>query len=284
MTHRRDLIAAATATAAAVLLCGCSARGTHDPLPTASARPSPSVTGTVVATPTEAPSSATPVSSPTASSSPTLAAGTGRNGAHGCGDPRGSIPSGATTATIGDVDRDGRADTEFITAHPLEYGIRTAAGGLYTISDLPTGTNGTSGWSATGFDGPTFPLTVIDDGQEADLYAFVGCRLVRTLTSGGSPFVFRLGASSAPGTGTGVACTDENGGQLLARAEAVQRTDGRYDVRWTVVQFTDEKGRHADYETAPDTRYSGLHPEDPPVLAANRSTCLDHPIVHIAGR
>jgi hypothetical protein len=277
---RHHPVTTAAVTAVILLLTGCTAAA-HSTPPGFSRAPSSPIT-TTTSTPSASASAAQPGGTPTGTATGTSTTGfttsAQQPAAAGCGTGHARIPAGASTATIGDVDHDGRPDTEFISTHPrLEYGIRTDAGDLATITVTGSGT--VSGWTATGFDGPLFPLTVIDNGKQADLYAFIGCRFIRTLTTTGAPFTFRLGHSAVPGPGTGVACTDQNGGRLLARADAVALADGRYDIRWTTIHYTDQ-GHHATYQPPAETRYSGLHPDDPPVAAADRSSCLDTPIVH----
>lgn len=60
------------------------------------------------------------------------------------------MPVGAVTGPISDVDQDGRADTQFYGAGNgrYVYGIRTAADGVYTITDTLRGLQAHSGFTA----------------------------------------------------------------------------------------------------------------------------------------
>lgn len=151
----------------------------------------------------------------------------------GCSNGHTTIPTGSATQRIADVDGDGRADTEFLTSErPYRYGIRTAAGGVYTISDVLAGPGKHRAWEVA-TDGRGRAI-VIDDGVNATLQEFRDCRIVRKLNRDGQPFL--LGLTGSGGPNTGVACNDLNGGILIQAARAVRRSDGRYDIVWTLVQ------------------------------------------------
>jgi hypothetical protein len=153
--------------------------------------------------------------------------------AAGCANGRTTIPKGASTRRIGDVDGDGRADTEFLTAkRPYQYGIRTAAGGVYTIPDVLAGPGRHRAWQVAS-DGQGQAI-VIDDGVNATLQEFRDCKIVRKLNRDGQPFLLGLAGSGGPNTG--VACNDLNGGILVLASRAVRRSNGHYDVVWTPVQ------------------------------------------------
>lgn len=208
---------------------------------------------------------------------PAIAATTTK--AAGCSNGRTAIPTGSATRRIGDVDGDGRADTEFLTAkRPYRYGIRTAAGGVYTISDVLAGPGRHRAWEV-GTDGQGRAI-VIDDGVNATLQEFRGCRIVRKLNRDGQPFLLGLAGSGGPNTG--VACNDLNGGILINASRAVRRSDGRYDIKWTTVQL-------AEGGTGPDTvmldpsqtltRWHGLSATSTRVAQARTSHCWAAPKV-----
>lgn len=184
-----------------------------------------------------------------------------------------SMPKGAVTGPIGDVDQDGRADTQFYGARDgrYVYGIRTAAGGVYSITDTLRGLRVHSGFTAY-LDGSGV-VSVIDDQETAKLYAFRSCRFVQPQHKTGGAYTFALGAKST--TGTGVACNDQNGGPILMRATAKQRTNGRYDVVWSVLRVSAD-GRTVYRQGgvgSTGTRWSNLKASDPRVKDARASRC-----------
>lgn len=197
----------------------------------------------------------------------------------GCSNGRTTIPTGSATQRIGDIDGDGRADTEFLTAkRPYRYGIKTAAGGIYTIDDVLAGPGKHRAWEV-GTDGQGRAI-VIDDGVNATLQEFRDCRIVRKLNRDGQPFLLGLAGSGGPNTG--VACNDLNGGILVNAARAVRRSDGRYDIVWTVVQSA-TAGSPTDVvmldKTQTFTRWHGLAADSTRVKQARTSQCWAAPKV-----
>jgi hypothetical protein len=90
----------------------------------------------------------------------------------GCPTTAGGIPDGAMQAQIGDVDGDGRADTESMT-NDFQYGIQTVSGATHTVSAALAGPAWHLGWTARMQDGTV--LTMIDDQRDAELFTFAGC-------------------------------------------------------------------------------------------------------------
>lgn len=184
------------------------------------------------------------------------------------------VPVGSTVSPIHDVDRDGRTDTQFsgVSGGRLVYGIRTAAGGVVMIADPLKGTAGHSGWTA-GLDSAGATITVIDDRRTAKLYAFRGCSFIPVRHQGGGAYEFAIGGTSK--TGTGVACNDRNGGTLLQRAALRKRSNGRYDVIWTMVVVS-PSGRTAVQDSSTrEVRWANLTASDPRVVKARGSFCND---------
>jgi hypothetical protein len=216
---------------------------------------------------------ATPSASPSASGTP-VPWGSGP----GCPAGGGGIPSGAQTAQIGDADGDGKPDTEFYTqSAPYAYGIQTASGATITLKDDLAGPGSHSGWTS---HRETAVVTVIDDGRTAHLYAFVDCGFTASKDASGKPYTFTLAGYGQ--YGTGVECTDENGGALLFGVLAAKQPDGTYSIQGTDVNLVDG-GRTAENAGSPQTLASGLAQSDPQVALANRSSCGDVPIVHTEG-
>lgn len=254
-------------------LIGLPLAGCAEPGPASSGTPSASV-GTTQDVSTPPSAVGTPSAAPSPDATPTV------DPAGGCPANGVPVPSGATTASIGDVDGDQRSDTAFYSeAGPFEYGIHTASGATIVLRDDLAGPGVHSGWSAK-LDGPAIVATVLDDGRSASLHAFVGCRFVTTKGPDGSPYRFALNGFGT--AGTGVACNDRNGGTLIEGALAVKRSDGRYDIRWTQIDLSADGTRATNGTT--ETRWSGLAASDPRVGQAMGSHCGSLPKVGTSGR
>jgi hypothetical protein len=200
--------------------------------------------------------------------------------AHGCTNTV-KMPEHATTSKLvdTDVDGDGRADIQFYgqKGGHLVYGVKTGAGGVYTVRDTLEGGQTHSGWTvATDGDGV---ISVIDDMRTAKLYAFVGCRFVQPQHKTGGAYDFTLGGTSK--AGTGIACNDQNGGVFLERSTAKKRSNGRYDVVRSIVRVSSD-GRTAYRQTgsgSTEVRWSNLKGSDKRVQQARGSFCNDVPKV-----
>lgn len=58
------------------------------------------------------------------------------SGTTGCANAKHTIPRGARTTRVNDVDGDGKRDTAFFTtSKPYVFGFKTSAGGIYTTPD-----------------------------------------------------------------------------------------------------------------------------------------------------
>jgi hypothetical protein len=241
-----------------VIVAGAALAGCSGPSPAAS----PTATRTVTTTPS---------STPAPSSSAVDGQGCSPNGV--------AIPSGAMTATVGDIDRDGKADQEFYTqSSPFEFGVHTASGATIVLKDDLAGPGTHSGWIS---HRETGTVAVIDDGRSANLWGFVDCSFVRTVDGAGKPYSFTLAGYGQ--YGTGVECTDENGGALLWGMLAAKQGDGTYTITETYINLVDD-GRTAENNGGPQPVASGLAQTDPQVKLAMRSSCGDVPIVHTDGR
>lgn len=236
----------------------------------------PTQTVTVTAT---ASASATPSASPTPAASATagpsaIPVSTPRSGT-GCSPNDASIDIGMQHRIV-DVDGDGRADTEFYTADlPLRFGVRTASGATIVLDDDLPGTvhRGFVGVTEGGF------RAVIADDRTAEAYVLADCRFTRIVEADGRPFsvTFRRPATAAGTSPSGLVCTNLNGGEFLATARAQQRSDGRWDVWWGILQ-----GRGDRVEPDPltgDPIFTDLPASDPRVGNAFTSSCNDAPVV-----
>lgn len=274
--------------AVALVLSGCT--GTVGAPPTAA--PSTSAASSATSSATSSPSgpsvpTATPV--PTPSETPYVdpdgptpePIGSSSATGSGCTDSGPGVPAGAATTQIPDIDGDGKPDTQFLTTSaPFRYGIRTSAGGTYTVEDGLPQRGVHSAW-ITGTDSGLGYAVVIDDGSTATLHSFMHCTLTTLRTTDGDPFTLPLRRS--PERSTGVACTNQNGGTLIAAEETRRRDDGTYDVFQALVQFAKASNPSAgDDEVglddfAPPARYTGLSADDPRVLQASGSFCWAAP-------
>ncbi|GAA3868708.1 hypothetical protein GCM10022381_10060 [Leifsonia kafniensis] len=228
----------------------------------------PSATGATVMP------SAGPTDATTSPSTPTPTSTT----ATGCAPNGASIPAGADTATIEDVDGDGKPDVEYYSESPtFEYGIQTASGATISLADDLAGPGRHGGWSAL-LENETV-ITVLDDGRTATLHAFVDCGFVTTKGVDGNPYRFLLNGFGE--TGTGVECSDGNGGRQLIGVLAARDSSGNYGIVNTVVTVSGD-GLLATNGTS-STVATGLPESDPQVVAAMGSSCGDIPKVQTSG-
>jgi hypothetical protein len=249
------MLLAPVALAAVLTLAGCA------PGPAASDSTSPPPSSSPVASSP----AATPIAEPTEGSDA------------GCPANEVPVPADATPVTIQDVDGDGRADAQFYSEDELAYGIRTASGATILLDDDLAGPGEHHGWTSIR---ETATVTVLDDGRSATLHAFLDCGFVTTTDEDGTPY--RFGLNGFSDYGTGVECTNDNGGALLAGVLAARQSDGSYDIEGTVVSLVDG-GRTAE-NGAKWQIAEGLDPDDDQVKLAMRSTCGDVPIVGSSGR
>ena len=263
-------------------LVGCSALAGGAP-----ARPTATVTATetVTATPTAPTAVPVPSPSPTAWVDPDSPSGEvpqpGDLSGPGCTDRGADVPAGAARTEVFDVDGDGKADTEFLTTSaPFRYGIETSAGGVYT-ADVALPARGVHSAWITPTDSGFADAVVVDDGSTAVLLSFHECRLRTIRTTDGAPFTMPLRRSDE--RSTGVACTNQNGGTLIAAEETRRRDDGTYDVFQALVQFARASKPSAGEDQAglddfaPPARYTGLAADDPRVVQASGSFCWTAP-------
>lgn len=242
MTTRPVLTAALIATASILFLAGCAA----GPAPTGTPTASPTATGTA----------------------------TGSPAATGCAPNSEAMPSGAMSAEIGDIDGDGKPDTEWYAETPsFAYGVTTASGATFVIPDTMAGPGRHSGWAATGLENDQV-LTVVDDGRGAQLYAFVKCAFVTPMGADGKAYTFDM--ENLRGNGTGVWCT---GGELDG-VQALLATDGTYTITVTPILVSADGKTATNGETS---QLSAVPADDPRVADAQRSTCGETPIVSTSG-
>ena len=184
---------------------------------------------------------------------------------------------GADTSPIGDVDFDGRADTQFFAEEPdFLYGISTASGATYMVRTDLAGPGKHSGWSAQLESG--LVVTVLDDSRTATLHTFVDCAFQTTTTPDGSDASINLtGMTDAHG----VQCSSGNGGRWLNETVAIRLESGLFTITSSSINFSADgttATRGTPYEVTTD-----LPADDPRVASASRSACGDIPKVSTSG-
>ena len=271
----RSRSSAARVLALSLLLAGGAAGLTA----CASGTPGAAATSTAAAPASAPPSAASPSAAAPSTSSPSASAPAAPT-AEGCAPNDVPVPAGVTTAEIGDVDGDGRADQEFFVEEGgFAYGLRTASGATFLLPDPLAGPGGHSGWTVP--VGPGLAATVLDDGRSAALYAFADCAFVTPIGADGEPYRFVLAGFGD--AGTGVACTPAgaDGDRSITGLLAEQAADGRYSLTSTTIDLS------ADGRTATNGAVTSvgedLAQDDPAVVAAMTSSCDGVAIVSTSG-
>ena len=268
------------AVVAVVFLAGCSTP-TVTPDTSSPASSSAGATGTATATPTQ---------TPTISSTP-FPPSTGTAAGPGCAaTPGESMPAGATTALISDLDGDGKDDTEWMSQDPdFRFGITTASGATFSVKDTLAGPNGHNGWTATLGNGAN--VAVVDDGRTARLFGIAECRFVTPVGVDGKNYEFDMHNFRGNGTGVGCRPADVNGSgeqrglatQLqLGGYQVLANADGTSTVRFTTVIVAPDSSVATNGNTT--TVVANVAADDPAVTLANRSSCLTVPVVSTDGK
>lgn len=245
---------------AAVILTGCAGQG-------APASTTPPATSTATATA----ATAEPTPAPTIrSDAPAARPGCPSNGA--------VRPNDTYAAPIPDIDGDGLPDSQwYAESSPFRYGITTASGATFSVADGLAGPGQHSGWSARLSSGVV--VTVLDDSRGATLHTIVGCEFVTPLDVTGSAYTFDM--HDLRGHGTGVGCRPGASGPELNGFQALERSDGTFDVTATQITVSAD-GRTA--RNGPRSESTGLSMDDPIVAEAQTSSCGAIPVVATSGR
>ncbi|MCU1446906.1 hypothetical protein [Cryobacterium sp.] len=210
-----------------------------------------------------------------ATSAPTASATTEPQG---CPATEGSVPEGAVTAEIADVDGDGKNDTEWYSEAtvPFVYGITTASGATIALPDNLAGANSHSGWTAQLHNGVV--VTVLDDGRGAVLHALVDCDFVTPIGVDARPYTFDM--QNLRGFGTGVGCLEMEGGLELNGLQVSENRDDTYALMSTGITVSTDGLTAMNGYTAVE---SALPSDDRRVALAHSSTCADTPVVSTSG-
>jgi len=240
----------------ALALAGCSAAG--------SAR-----TGLVSSSQADGTTGAT---TPDASAEPVVEAA-------GCAATAETMPAGAVSAEIADVDGDGKPDIEWYdeTAAPFVYGITTASGATHSLEDDLAGPGAHSGWTSALHNGVV--VTVLDDGRTATLHAFVDCAFVTPIGVDGRPYTFDM--QNFRGNGTGVGCLEVDDGLELNGLQVTENRDGSFALMSTGISVSADGLAAVNGYTAVST---SLPADDQQVVVAQTSSCADAPVVSTSGR
>jgi hypothetical protein len=174
-----------TAVAVALLLAGCTSG--MPATPPAAAPLTPTTPG---GNPSASPS-VTPSVTPS-----TLTAGCKATQAH--------TPSGAKTRVVGDLDGDGRPDTEWISDTPtLRFGVTTASGATFSYPLSTASPAPREGFAARLNDHRVFSL--VDDNRSAYVHFIVNCAWVMPKDRHGIQYTFDM--HNFHGNGIGVGCS-----------------------------------------------------------------------------
>ncbi|MCU1407145.1 MAG: hypothetical protein JWQ43_3448 [Glaciihabitans sp.] len=189
------------------------------------------------------------------------------------------MPAAATTAQIADIDGDGLADTEWMSESPeFRYGITTASGATFSLRDELAGPASHNGWTVTLNNGAI--ATVLDDGRTAQLYAVVQCSFTTPAGVNAQPYEFDM--QNLRGNGTGVGCRIIDGGVWLGGYQIATAADGTRTVTFTEVRLAPDGSSATNGDVAAVA--TNVSEDDPDVVVAQRSSCLDAPVVSTSGK
>jgi hypothetical protein len=144
-----------------------------------------------------------------------------------------TVPAGADTKTVEDVDGDGKLDTAYMLARDAgapTFGIVTKAGGGDSIEfDSASGANVRKGLVVNA-DKRGATEILLDDNRSVGLYAFVDCAIKEVENPQGEHYTFDLGFA---GTGVGIGCIDADGDGKRDLVGLNNTDDGDTTVGWT---------------------------------------------------
>ena len=225
----------------------------------ATTRPATTITTTTVA----------PAPTTTVAPAPTTTVAPAPTTAPGCTGGSTTIPTGAASNQVVDVDGDGRPDTAWIltdTSGVVTVGVVTSAGG---------GTDRT--WNSASpvmrsvlvvdINDTTPPLFLADDGRTVQLWAFTDCTIADVLNVQGGPYEFSLGFTDV---GTGVGCATVDGVHELVGLNVTGESADTVSWSSTVVVVSGTEARNGTVTTG-----TFASPEDDAAIALLHTVACD---------
>jgi hypothetical protein len=191
-----------------------------------------------------------------------------RTGA-GCPAGGGGVPAGADVRQVVDVDGDGRPDRAWLTAD-RRFGVTTASGATFSIA-IDDASPVPASAIVQLVQPELVPIALVDLTRDAHLYSLAGCAVTAVLNAQGQPYLFDR--QLLRGQGTGVGCTQVDGGLRLAGLDAAPAAGGTFDVSRTFVDL-DADARHAT-NGQPETVATGAAADAPVVVTAREVSCGD---------
>jgi hypothetical protein len=145
------------------------------------------------------------------------------------------MPSGAVSRKVGDLDGDGKADHEWISATPtLRFGVTTASGATFSYA-LATASPAPREGFVTRLNDHRI-VSIVDDNRAAYVHFLVNCAWVTPKDSHGAQYTFDL--QDLTGHGTGVGCslgfvvgfqaTNSSTGYTVKKTEMYLNTTGSF--------------------------------------------------------
>jgi hypothetical protein len=158
----------------------------------------------------------------------------------------GSVPAGAASRKVGDLDGDAKADTVFVTAGEdggKQFGVVTAGGLLstWTADDASGVEPSVLGVVDSNQDGR--PEIWVNPGRHVVLLGFTDCALQPYRNAEDQPYEFSIGFED---TGTGVGCVDvdHDGRRDLVGLKGGEAKDGKVAWTRTIVKLDGTQARN----------------------------------------
>jgi hypothetical protein len=255
MRHRGPLTRLTAAAAGLALVLGVAACSDDSDDSSASASSSTSTT--------VAPSTTTSATGGTTTSAP-----------GGCAvSTHGSVPTGAASREVRDLDGDGQADTVFVTAGAdggKQFGVVTAGGLLSTWTAADASGADPSVLGVVDADQDGHPEIWVNPGRHVVLLTFTDCALQPFRNAQNQPYEFSIGFED---TGTGVGCidVDHDGRRDLVGLEGGEAKDGKVAWTRTIVELDGTRARNG----ATDSGTYTSPKDDAAIALLHQVTCGD---------
>lgn len=173
------------------------------------------------------------------------------------------MPAGAASRKVGDLDGDGKADTEWISDTPtLRFGVTTASGATFSYA-LPTASPAPREGFVTRLNDHRV-VSIVDDNRAAYVHFVVNCAWVTPKDSHGAQYTFDM--QDLTGHGTGVGCSKG----FVVGFQATNTSTG-YTVKQTQLYLNTTGSVASNGPTS--TVVTGASSSDPRVKAAMTISC-----------